>query len=69
MQVTYNSFSWEKRRDTRLSNKYVFDTNSVHMDIYAKSPYLKGVALWNELPKELTDFTDAYAIRRTLKKN
>ena len=65
----YNSFSREKRRDTRLSNKYVFDTNIVRMDIYAKSPYLKGVALWNELPKELTDFTDAYAFRRTLKKN
>ena len=28
---------------------YVFDTDIVHKDVYANSPYFKGTALWNGL--------------------
>ena len=38
---------------TRNIDRYIFYTDIVHKDVYAKSPYFKGVLLWNYLPLDL----------------
>ena len=64
-----NKFRKESQRTTRTVDKYVFETDIVHMDIYAKSPYMKGVSLWNMLTYETQAITDRYFFRNTLRKN
>ena len=48
-----NMYKKDGVRVTRSTDRYVFYTDIVHKDVYAKSPYFKGVALWNDLPIEL----------------
>ena len=40
-------------RNTRTIDTYVFDTDIVHLGIYANSPYYVGARLWNNLPLEI----------------
>ena len=40
-------------RVTRNIDRYIFYTDIVHKDVYAKSLYFKGVLLWNSLPLDL----------------
>ena len=44
-----NKFKKESVCVTRTVDRYVFDTDIVHKDVYANSPYFKGTALWNGL--------------------
>ena len=40
-------------RNTRNADRYIFNTDIVHKEVYARSPYYKGVSLWNNLPIDL----------------
>ena len=44
-----NKYKKESVCVTRNIECYVFATDIVHKDIYANSPYFKGVCLWNDL--------------------
>ena len=54
-------------RETRRTAKYVFKTDIVHTDIYAKSPYLKGVTLWNSLPQKIQTLYDKVNFKISVK--
>ena len=49
-------------RNTRSAERYVFDTEIVHMDVYAKSPYIKSVCLWNSLSNDIQALSDGHKI-------
>ena len=40
---------------TRNVNRYIFDTKTLNLSVYCKSPYYIGASLWNMLPQELQD--------------
>ena len=42
---------------TRNIERYVFATDIVHKDIYANSPYFKGVCTWNDLDIDIQNNT------------
>ena len=66
---TNNKFHKESQRNTRSAERYVFDTNIVHMDVYAKSPYIKGVSLWNMLPNDTQALRDGHVFKSIVKKD
>ena len=53
MLKSNNLYRKECSRVTCSAERYIFDTEIVHMDVYARGPYYKGVALWNNLPIDL----------------
>ena len=66
---TNKKFQKESQRNIRSAERYVFDTNIVHMDVYAKSPYIKGVSLWNSLPNDFQTLIDGHKFKSVVKKN
>ena len=64
-----NRFRKEGLRDTRSIERYVFNTENVHMDVYAKSPYFKGVALWNSLPLDIQNINTSALFKSAVKRH
>ena len=64
-----NIFKKPGLRFTRNAEHYLFDTDIVHLDIYAKSPYLKGVELWNLLPIDMQNINDGFIFRNSIKRH
>ena len=64
-----NLYRKECSRVTRSAERYIFDTDIVHMDVYARGPYYKGVALWNNLPIDLQNEKIGLSFRVNLKKH
>ena len=56
-------------RNTRSSDSYVFQTDIGHMGIYDRSPYVKGVALWNQLPVDIQSIPDKYNFKIVTKQH
>ena len=42
-------------RNTRRTDKFLFETNRVKFDIYSRSPYYIGSKTWNDLPKHVQE--------------
>ena len=53
---------------TRNVDRYVFDTDIVHKDIYANSPYYKGVSLWNSLKVNIQNILDKVKFKNCIKR-
>ena len=47
----------------------MFDTKIVHMDVYGKSPYIKGVSLWKMLPNDTMALSDGHIFKSIVKKD
>ena len=62
-------FKREGTRDTRSMEKYIFVTDIVHNGIYARSPYYKGVSLWNSLPAHIQGVNDKSKFKSSVKKH
>ena len=62
-----NKFCKQGLRVTRNADRYVFNTEIVHMDVYAKSPYYRGVALWNNLPLDIQNKGTATVFKNAVK--
>ena len=56
-------------RFTRNAELNLFDTDIVHLDIYAKSPYFKGVELWNLLSIDIQNINDGFIFRNSIKRH
>ena len=56
-------------RHTRNAERYLFDTDIVHLDIYAKSPYFKGVELWNSIPLDIQNIDDGYSFKNNIRRH
>ena len=56
-------------RVTRNIDRYVFLTDIVHKDVYAKSPYFKGVSLWNNLPQDLQNKPSGHEFKICIKRH
>ena len=56
-------------RNTRNADRYIFNTDIVHKEVYARSPYYKGVTLWNNLPIDLQNQTIGLPFKICLKKH
>ena len=63
-----NKYKKESVRVTRNAERYVFDTDIVHKDIYANSPYYKGVVLWNGLDLDIQDKVDKTGFKNCVKR-
>ena len=53
---------------TRNAERYEFKTDIVHKDIYAKSPYYRGVCLWNSIPIDCQNLLDGRMFKNNIKK-
>ena len=47
-----NKYKKESTRVTRNIDRFIFKTDIVHKEVYSKSPFYCGVALWNKTPLE-----------------
>ena len=54
-------------RDTRSTEKYVFETEIVHSSIYSRSPYYRGAAIWNLLPEHIQKLPDKCKFKSGIK--
>ena len=52
----YKKYQKESVHVTRNIDRYVFKTEIVPKDIYAKLPFYCGVPLWNSLPMEYQNY-------------
>ena len=64
-----NRFKKPALRFTGNTECYLFDTDIVHLDIYAKSPYFKGVELWNLLLIDIQNINDRFIFRNSIKRH
>ena len=64
-----NKYEKECVRVTRNVDRYVFGTEIVHKDVYAKSPYYCGVSLWNSIPVECQNIVDSRMFKNQIKKH
>ena len=64
-----NLYRKECSRVTCSAEQYIFDTDIVHMDVYARGPYYKGVALWNNLPFDLKNEKIGLSFKVNLKRH
>ena len=62
-------FEKEGLCDTRSIDRYVFNTEIVHMDVYAKTPYFKWVALWNSLPLDIQNINTSALFKSAVKRH
>ena len=62
-----SKFELVRDRNTRAAQKYVFDTDIVNLDIYARSPYYVGTKLWNELPRNIQNSDTKFHFKQVLK--
>ena len=65
---TNGQFKKVGNRNTRSTGKYVFQLDISHTSIYDKSPYVKGVGLWNQLPQETQTILDKFTYKNSIKK-
>ena len=56
-------------RNTRSTDKYIFQTDIGHMSIYDRSPYIKGVSLWNHLPENIQQITEKHKFKNKIKRH
>ena len=56
-------------RLTRNAERYVFNTEIVHKDTYAKSPFYCGVSLWNSIPVEYQNLIERRTFKNSIKKH
>ena len=56
-------------RNTRSTDKYIFQTDIGHMSIYDRSPYIKGVSLWNHLPENIQQITERHKFKNKIKRH
>ena len=63
-----NKFKKESVRVSRTVDRYVFDTDIVHKEVYAYSPYFKGTALWNSLDAVTQNKTGRLEFKSCIKK-
>ena len=64
-----NLFRKKCSRITHSAERYIFDTEIVHMEVYARSPYYKGVTLWNTLPIVLQHEQIGFSPKSSLKRH
>ena len=64
-----NKFKKDSTRVTRNADRHEFKIEIVHKDIYAKSPYFRGVALWNGIPIECQNLFDIRMFKTNIKKH
>ena len=64
-----NKYKKEGAHVTISIDRFVFDTDIVHKDIYARSPYYCGVSLWNSIPMEYQNLSDSCAFKNHIKKH
>ena len=64
-----NKYKKESMRVTRSTERYEFKTEILHKDIYAKSPFYKGVCLWNNIPLDCQRHVNGIYFKNTLKKH
>ena len=55
-----------KKPELRHTEHYVLDSDIVHLDIYAKSPYFRGIDLWNNLPLHIQNIDDSYSFKMSI---
>ena len=66
---TNNKYRKESVRITRNTDRFVFNTEIVHKDIYAISPFFRGVYLWNSIPIECQSLTERRTFKINIKKH
>ena len=64
-----NKYKKESARVTRSTERYEFKTEIVHKDINAKSPFYKGVCLWNNIPMDCQSHVNGISFKNNLKKH
>ena len=64
-----NKYKTDSARVTRNADRFEFKTYIVHKDIYAKSPYFRGVSLWNSLPIDYQNLLDSRTFKYNIKKH
>ena len=64
-----NLYRKECTRITRSAERYTFNTEIVHMEVYARSPYFKGVSLWNNLPIDIQNQHIGFIFKNCLKRH
>ena len=67
--VQDNKYKKEGARVTRAMNSYVFDTQIVHLGVYANSPFYLGTQLWDNLPHDIKNIQDKQTFKRWLQLN
>ena len=55
-------------RDTRISRRIVFKTESKEGTLYKRSPYFVGAKLWDTLPLDVIELPDVYSFKARLKR-
>ena len=63
-----NKYKTDSARVTRNADRFELKTYIVHKDIYAKSPYFRGVSLWNSLPIDYQNLLDSRTFKNNIKK-
>ena len=53
-------------RNTRQTDKYIFDINLVNLELYSRSPYYIGSKFWNGLPKPVQDLNTKEKYKRAI---
>ena len=55
-------------RNTRVSRRVVFKTDSYEGTLYKRSPYFVGSKLWNDLTLDTIDLPDVFTFKARLKR-
>ena len=55
-------------RDTRISKRIVFKTDSKEGTLYKRSPYFVGSKLWYKLPNDVINLPDIFSFKARLKR-
>ena len=64
-----NKYKKENVRHTRSTEHFEFTTEICHKGIYVKSPYYKGVCLWNSIPIGYQNMIDSRCFKSSIKKH
>ena len=56
-------------RNTRSTERYIFESDIVHSGTCAKSPYYEGATLWNHIPMNLQRLPDKCKFKNGIKKH
>ena len=62
-------FKKDGARNTRSIEKYVFQNDIGHASLYDRSPYIKGVSLWNQLPENIQYTLDKNPFKKSVKRH
>ena len=55
-------------RDTRISKRIVFKTDSYEGTLYKQSPYFVGSKLWDGLPTDVIELPDMFSFKARIKR-